>query len=160
MSEPPIKSGGESETSTPVLTPKQNAWQAAKFTLFSVSAGLIQLGSFELFIKALGLKYWLSYGMALVLSVLWNFTFNRRYTFRSDMNVPQAMGLVFLFYVVFAPLSTWWGHILTRAGWNEDVVMVGTMLVNFVTEYLYQRFVVYKKSIDTNDVAARAKEKK
>ena len=141
------------------LTSKQNLWQAAKFTLFSASAGIIQLIAFELFIKGLGWSYGLSYWIALVLSVLWNFTFNRRYTFRSDLNVPRAMGLVFLFYVVFAPLSTWWGQALTQAGWQEDLVMVGTMGINFVTEYIYQRFVVYRGTIDTNDVANRTKEK-
>lgn len=136
-----------------------SGWQALKFTLFSASAGIIQLGSFELFSKALGWPYWLAYGTALVLSVLWNFTFNRRYTFRSDMNIPRAMTLVFLFYLVFTPLSTWIGHVLTQGGANEDLVIIGTMLVNFVTEFLYQRFVVYRKSIDTNDVARRAQEK-
>ena len=136
-----------------------SGWQALKFTLFSASAGIIQLGSFELFSKALHWPYWLAYGVALVLSVLWNFTFNRRYTFRSDMNIPRAMTLVFLFYLVFTPLSTWIGHVLTQGGANEDLVLICTMLVNFVTEFLYQRFVVYRKSIDTNDVARRAKEK-
>lgn len=138
---------------------KQSAWQALKFTLFSISAGIIQIASFELFSKILNLPYWLAYGTALVLSVLWNFTFNRRYTFRSDMNVPRAMTLVFLYYLVFTPLSTWGGHALTQGGANEDLVLIGTMLVNFVTEFLYQRFVVYRKSIDTNDVAQRAREK-
>ena len=136
---------------------RKNAWQALKFTLFSASAGIIELGSFELFSKVLLWEYWLSYGIALILSVLWNFTFNRRYTFRSDMNVPKAMALVFLYYVAFAPLSIWWGHELTNAGWNEDVVMIGTMLINFVTEYLYQRFVVYRNSMDTNDIAGKGK---
>ena len=130
-------------------TSKQNAWQAVKFTLFSVSAGIIQLASFELFIKIFQWEYWLSYGTALILSILWNFTFNRRYTFRSNMNIMRSMGLVFLFYVIFVPLSTWWGHALTQARWNEDIVLIITMLINFVTEYLYQRFVVYRNNIDT-----------
>lgn len=132
-------------------------WQAVKFTLFSISAGVIQILSFELLSKALGLTYWVSYLVALVLSVLWNFTFNRRYTFRSDCNIPKAMGLVALYYLVFTPLSTWWGSALTGAGWNEDLVLVGTMLINFVTEFLFQKFVVYRNAIDTNDVAKRAK---
>ena len=134
-------------------------WQALKFTLFSISAGVIQIGSFELFSKAFGWDYLPAYLTSLVLSVLWNFTFNRRYTFRSDANVPRAMALVALFYVVFTPLSAWWGDALTKMGWNEDLVMVGTMLINFVTEFLYQKFVVYRGMIDTNDVARRAMEK-
>ena len=136
-----------------------SGWQALKFTLFSASAGIIQFGSTEAFLQILHWPYWLAFGVGLVLSVLWNFTFNRRYTFRSDMNIPRAMTLVFLFYLVFTPLSTWIGHVLTEGGANEDLVIIGTMLVNFVTEFLYQRFVVYRKSIDTNDVARRAQEK-
>ena len=139
---------------------KVSGRQALKFTLFSASAGAIQLGSFELFSKALNFPYWLAYVIALVLSVLWNFTFNRRYTFRSDMDIPRAMFLVFLFYLAFTPLSTWAGHLLTEGGANEDLVLIGTMLVNFVTEFLYQRFVVYRKSVDTNDVAEKARRKK
>lgn len=138
---------------------KAEAWQALKFTLFSASAGIIQIGTFELFSKVFQWPYMYSYLFSLVLSVLWNFTFNRRYTFRSDANVPRAMLLVALFYLVFTPLSTWWGTALTNAGWNADLVMVGTMLINFVTEFLYQKFVVYRGMIDTNDVAKRAMEK-
>ena len=95
----------------------------------------------------------------LVLSVLWNFTFNRRYTFRSDASVARSMLLVALFYAVFTPVSTWWGHALTTAGWNDFLVLAGTMVINFVTEFLYQRFVVYRNRIDTNDVARRASQK-
>lgn len=138
---------------------RAEAWQAIKFTLFSASAGVIQVVSFELLSKALKLPYWGSYLTALCLSVLWNFTFNRRYTFRSDASVPRAMGLVALFYAVFTPLSTWGGSALTGAGWNEDLVLVITMLLNFVLEFLYQKFVVYRNLTDTNDVARRAMEK-
>lgn len=138
-------------------TGKQTAWQALKFTLFSASAGIIQMISFTLFNEYLHFRYWLAYGLALVLSVLWNFTFNRRYTFRSDMNVPRAMALVFLFYLVFTPVSILIGDDLANQGINKYLILIGTMLVNFVTEYLYQRFVVYRKTIDTNDVAQKAK---
>ena len=138
---------------------KQNVWQALKFTLFSASAGIIQVAAFGLLDAVFHAPYWLAYGLALVLSVLWNFTFNRRYTFRSDLNIPRAMALVFLFYVVFTPLSTLLGEWLTQRGANEYLVLAGTMLINFVTEYLYQRFVVYRKTIDTNDIAQKAKAK-
>lgn len=138
---------------------KKTAWQAVKFTLFSASAGIIQFAAFALLDGVLCLPYWAAYGIALVLSVLWNFTFNRRYTFRSDMDVPRAMALVFLFYLVFTPLSTWLGNLLTNAGANEYLVLIGTMLVNFVSEYLYQRFVVYRKTIDTNDLVKTADKK-
>ncbi len=146
------------EQAKPAVTPgRAAAWRAAKFTLFSASAGLIQIGGFALFNEALHFPYWLGYGLALILSVLWNFTFNRRYTFRSDCNVPKAMALVFLFYLVFTPLSTWGGNALAEGGVNEYVVLSGTMITNFITEFAYQRFVVYRHAIDTNDVAARAR---
>ena len=130
-------------------------WQVVKFTLFSISAGLIQIAAFTLMETVFHLPYWPSYLTALVLSVLWNFTFNRRYTFRSDASVARSMLLVALFYAVFTPVSTWWGHALTTAGWNDFLVLAGTMVVNFVTEFLYQRFVVYRNRIDTNDLARR-----
>ncbi len=136
-----------------------SVWQVVKFTLFSISAGLIQVAAFTLMETVFHLPYWPSYLTALVLSVLWNFTFNRRYTFRSDASVGRSMLLVALFYVVFTPVSTWWGHVLTSAGWNDFLVLAITMAVNFVTEFLYQRFVVYRNRIDTNDVARRANEK-
>ena len=136
-----------------------SVWQVLKFTLFSISAGLIQIAAFTLMETVFHLPYWPSYLTALVLSVLWNFTFNRRYTFRSDASVARSMLLVALFYAVFTPVSTWWGHALTTAGWNDFLVLAGTMVVNFVTEFLYQRCVVYRNRIDTNDVARRASKK-
>ena len=134
-------------------------WQMIKFTLFSISAGIIQVASFTVLETVFHLPYWPSYLTALILSVLWNFTFNRRYTFRSDANITRSMVLVALFYVVFTPLSTWGGDALTKAGWNDFLVLAITMLLNFVLEFLYQRFVVYRGKIDTNDVARRAEEK-
>ncbi len=130
---------------------KKEFLRTVKFTLFSISAGIIQTVSFAVFEELLHLEHWLSYLLALVLSVLWNFTLNRKYTFQSAANVPVAMVKLALFYVVFTPLSTWWTAVLTGEGflWNEYVVLVLTMLVNFVTEYLFQRLVMYRKSIDT-----------
>jgi len=138
---------------------KGSLWQIIKFTLFSASAGIIQVAAFALMETVFHLPYWPSYLTALILSVLWNFTFNRRYTFRSDANVPRSMLLVGLFYVVFTPASTWWGDALTKAGWNDFLVLAITMIANFVLEYLYQRFVVYRGLIDNNDVAKRAQNK-
>lgn len=127
--------------------------RSLKFVLFSASAGIIQVASFTLLNELLSISYWISYLISLVLSVLWNFTLNRKYTFRSAANVPVAMVKVALFYLVFTPLSTWWTAALTEPAygilWNEYVVLVCTMLINFVTEYLYDRFVVFGRSIDT-----------
>ena len=149
---------------------KHEAWQAVKFTLFSASAGIIQIGTYTLMYEALGWAPWLSYLISLILSVLWNFTFNRTYTFRSDADVGRSMLLVALFYVVFTPLSTWWTAALTGENpftaqkaaqeplVNNYVVQIGTMLINFVTEFLYQKFVVYRGTIDTNDIAKKNKD--
>ena len=121
-----------------------------KFTLFSISAGVIQLGSDIIFNEVLHMVPWLSYLLSLVLSVLWNFTLNRKFTFHSAANVPIAMLKVAGFYLVFTPLSTWWTAVLTgQLLWNEYVVLAGTMIVNFVSEYLFDRFFVFGKSIDT-----------
>ena len=130
---------------------KKEFLRSVKFILFSISAGMIQIASFTLLETVLHLPHWLSYLCSLVLSVLWNFTFNRKFTFHSAANVPVAMALVALFYLVFTPLSTWWTAVLTgpKFGWNEYVVLILTMLTNFVTEYLYQRFVVFRKTLDT-----------
>lgn len=130
---------------------KKELIRTMKFVLFSASAGIIQVLSFTLFEEVLHWEHWISYLVSLVLSVLWNFTLNRKFTFYSANNVPIAMLKVAVFYVVFTPLSTWWTAVLTGAqvGWNEYLVLVGTMLINFATEYLYDRFVVFGKSIDT-----------
>ncbi len=125
--------------------------RVVKFTLFSMSAGLIELGSFALFNELLHLPYWLSYLMALVLSVLWNFTLNRKFTFKSAANVPVAMLKVAAYYAVFTPLSSWLEHYYTMTlGWNEYVATILNMVLNFVTEFLYQRFFVFGSSLDTS----------
>lgn len=127
---------------------KKELWRAIKFTLFSISAGIIQIGSFallELFIKT----YWIAYLISLVLSIVWNFTLNRQYTFKSTANVPIAMAKVFGFYLVFTPLSTYLGHLAEGAGINDFIILVITMLSNFVLEFLFCKFVVYRGQEDT-----------
>ena len=124
--------------------------RVVKFTLFSISAGLIEMGTFALLNELLHLPYWVSYLLALVLSVLWNFTLNRKFTFQSAANVPVAMLKVAAYYAVFTPLSAWLEHRLTMdLGWNEYLVTAVNMLLNFATEFLYQRFFVFGKTIDT-----------
>ena len=125
--------------------------RAVKFTLFSISAGIIQIGSFTLMYELMKLDYWVSYLVSLLLSIIWNFTFNRRYTFKSANNVKIAMLLVLAFYIVFTPVSTVLGHIATERGINGYIVEIITMLSNFVLEYLYTRFIVYRNSCDTRE---------
>ncbi|MBQ6552760.1 MAG: GtrA family protein [Clostridia bacterium] len=129
---------------------KKEFVRTIKFMLFSISAGIIQIGSFTLMNEVWHLPYWVSYLIALVLSVLWNFTLNRKFTFKSANNVPIAMLKVAGYYAVFTPLSTMLEHYLTMTlGWNEYLVTVINMFINLVTEFLFQRFFVFGKSIDS-----------
>ena len=121
-----------------------------KFTLFSLSAGIIEIGLFELLDNFTNWKYWPCYLIALTASVIWNFTLNRNYTFNSANNVPIAMFKVFCFYLVFTPVSTILGNYLAETlKWNGTIVTLINMVLNFTTEYLYDRFYVFKDSIDT-----------
>lgn len=128
---------------------KETAWQAVKFTLFSASAGIIQVASFTLLNELVNWPYWPAYLISLVLSVLWNFTLNRRYTFKSAANVPVAMAKVFGFYLVFTPLSTWLGQLAENAGVNEYIILAVTMISNFVLEFVFTKFVVYRGQENT-----------
>lgn len=129
---------------------KKESWlQVIKFTLFSISAGLIQIGSFSLFNEVLKLEYWTSYLTSLLLSIIWNFTFNRKFTFKSAANVPLAMLKVLGYYAIFTPLTTWGGNALEAIGWNEYLVLGLSMLLNFITEFLFTKYVVYRHQINT-----------
>ncbi len=142
------------------LTKKQNFIQVIKFTIISISAGLVEMAVFALLNDVIHLgSYWVCYLPALVCSVLWNFTINRRYTFKSANNVKIAMLKIFLFYCAFTPLSTWWGDALEGAGWHEWLVLAFTMIINFASEFLYCRFFVYKNQMNNNDVAKKEMEK-
>ena len=139
---------------------KKEFVRTIKFLLFSISAGAIQLGSFTLMNEVWHLPYWVSYLIALVLSVLWNFTLNRKFTFKSANNVPIAMLKVAAYYAVFTPLSTLLERFLADTlGWNGYLVTAINMILNFVTEFLYQRFYVFGNSIDTNELAKKEREK-
>ena len=141
-----------------------NVIQAIKFALFSASAGIVQVVSFTLLneivlpninvqneklMEILSSEYGVCYLIALILSVLWNFTFNRRFTFKSAANIPIAMAKVFGFYLIFTPVSTWLGNAATGKGINEYIVLGLTMLSNMVLEYLFCKFVVYKNQENT-----------
>ena len=134
---------------------KNEFLRVLKFIGFSASAGLIEFGAFTLLNETTSWSYWPCYLIALVCSVIWNFTLNREFTFKSANNVPVAMFKVFLFYCVFTPASTWWGHALTDwAGWNDYLVLFFTMAINLTTEFLYDRFFVFRDSMNTNKRAS------
>ncbi len=142
------------------MTKKENIIQMVKFALISASAGIIQFGSYTLLHElihweAMGVSadsaHMFSYLPSLILSVIWNFTINRKFTFKSANNVPIAMIKVAVFYCIFTPLSTWWGKELVALNINNYIVEIGTMLVNLVTEYLWDRFIVFRGSMNTRD---------
>lgn len=134
--------------------------RSVKFVLFSISAGVVEIGVFTLLQELTDWDYWACYLPALVLSVVWNFTLNREYTFRSANNVPVAMLKVAAYYAVFTPLTTILGDWLAKScEWNEYLITGLNMALNFVTEYLYDRYVVFGKSIDTNKRAKKSKGK-
>lgn len=127
-----------------------------KFAIFSISAGVIEFASFALLDVFTNWDYWLKYLIALILSVLWNFTLNRHFTFRSAGNVPIAMLKVACFYLVFTPVTTILGNYLVETlGWNDLLVTIINMAFNLVTEYLYDRYIVFRKTIDTNKLAKK-----
>jgi putative flippase GtrA len=135
---------------TPIQTQKEESTvQMIKFFFFSISAGIIQALSFTLLYEIAHLIYWPSYLIALTLSVLWNFTLNRKFTFKSANNIPIAMIKVAIFYAVFTPLSTWWGDQLTKINWNAYLVLFLTMITNLITEFIYTKYIVYRNSINT-----------
>ena len=120
-----------------------------KFTIFAISAGIIQVIVFSIMESLLKFGYWLSELTSLILSIIWNFTLNRKITFKSATNIPIAALKVGIFYLIFTPTSTYLGNYLVEIGINDYLVLAGTMLSNFILEYLYDRFFVFGKSIDT-----------
>ncbi|MEG1500061.1 MAG: GtrA family protein [Clostridia bacterium] len=133
---------------------KKETVRAFKYLFFTASAGIVQIASFTLLNEAFHMQYWAAYFIGLTLSVIWNFTFNRKFTFKSVANIPLAMLKVIAYYAVFTPLSIWWGNALTAAGWNEYLILAFTMIINFITEFAFYTFVVFRHSIDS---AANAK---
>jgi putative flippase GtrA len=129
---------------------KKTIWEFCKFTFFSCTAGIIQILSFTVLFEVLNIPYWVAYLTALVLSVLYNFTINRKFTFKEVTNIPVAMFKIFVYYCLFTPLSTWGGHFLTDdLNWNEYVVLAISMIANFVTEYLVYKIFVFSKDKKT-----------
>lgn len=157
------------------LTKKDNILQVIKFVCFSASAGVIQVVTFTLLNEffpdieggnvitqwLFGSEYGAKYLVALILSVLWNFTFNRKFTFKSAANIKTAMLKVFGFYCVFTSVSVILGEIAAKHftwSFSEYVILAVTMLTNMLTEFLFCRFFVYKDSMNTNSVAEKDKE--
>lgn len=141
------------------LTKRQTIVQVAKFVAFSMGAGIIQIVSYTLIHEISGWAHWKCYLPSLILSVLYNFTVNRRYTFKSATNVPIAMLKVAFYYCIFTPVSTYLGNLAETAGINNYIIEAVTMVCNLVTEFLVCRFWVYRNSINTNKLAEKEKTK-
>ena len=137
------------------LSTKETIIQVIKFVAFSMGAGIIQIGSYTLIHELTDCVHWKAYLPSLVLSVLYNFTVNRKFTFKSATNVPVAMLKVALFYCVFTPVSLYLGQMAENAGVNNYIVEAVTMACNLITEYLYCRFVVYRGTMNTNNLAKK-----
>lgn len=140
---------------------------------FTQSAGIIQVLTFTLlsevviklpaiqsamesnatFARIMQNEYGPMYLTALILSVVWNFTFNRKFTFKSAANVPVAMLKVFAFYLVFTPISTLLGNYFTAKFADVSainyIVLGLTMATNMITEFLYDKFVVFRGQENT-----------
>lgn len=123
--------------------------QMIKFTLFSISAGIVQVSSFAVLNEIFHWLYWPAYLTSLILSIIWNFTVNRRFTFKSAANIPVAMLKLFGYYAVFTPLTTWLGHLAEQSGINDYIILAVTMILNFITEFLFCKFVIYKNQENT-----------
>ena len=139
---------------------RKETLRVVKFVMFSISAGVIEILSFTLLNELTDWPYWPCYLIALILSVIWNFTLNRKFTFKSVANVPVAMAKILAFYCVFTPVTTILGNYLAESlHWDEYIVTGINMGLNISTEYLYDRFVVFRKTLDTNNLAQRQREK-
>ena len=139
---------------------RKETLRVVKFVMFSISAGVIEILSFTLLNELTDWPYWPCYLIALILSVIWNFTLNRKFTFKSVANVPVAMAEILAFYCVFTPVTTILGNYLAESlHWNEYIVTGINMGLSISTEYLYDRFVVFRKTLDTNNLAQRQREK-
>ena len=124
-------------------------FRALKFLIISISAGIIQIGSFTLMNEVFKFNYWVAYLVSLLLSIIWNFTINRKVTFKASDNYKISMLLVLAFYAVFTPVSTILGNLAETSGVNEYLVLAVTMVANFLLEFVYCRYVVYRKTCDT-----------
>lgn len=143
--------------------------QFIKYALCAASAGIIQIvlfsilqtvlpkdmGNIHFIVEDMQLGTFIATTVALCASILWNFTFNRKFTFKDAGNVPLAMFLAFLFYVPFYPFQTWYVHtIKTLLSHHINVDGAGiiaeasVMAINFALEFIWQKFVVFRKPKD------------
>lgn len=145
---------------------RKGVMQFIKYALCAASAGIIQIVLFSILqavipsngktihfiVEDMDLVTFIATTVALCASILWNFTFNRKFTFKDAGNVPKAMVLAFLFYVPFYPFQTWYVHTIksflvgTIGVDGAGIIAEGTvMIINFALEFMWQKFVVFRK---------------
>lgn len=148
--------------------------QFIKYALCAASAGIIQFLTFTILqavipddgktihflVEDMSVVTFSATTVALCLSILWNFTLNRKFTFKDAGNVPKAMILAFIFYIPFYPFQTWYVHTIKEllgASINIDaagIIAEGTvMIMNFILEFIWQKFVVFRKEKPTQEQA-------
>lgn len=151
---------------------RKGVMQFIKYALCAASAGIIQIVLFSILqavipsngktihfiVEDMDLVTFIATTVALCASILWNFTFNRKFTFKDAGNVPKAMILAFLFYVPFYPFQTWYVHtiksLLVEAIGTDGagIIAEGTvMIINFALEFMWQKFVVFRKPKDKQE---------
>lgn len=154
----------EETSSTPLqegeLSKKQQFIQFLKFLAFSISAGVIQFLSFSVLYEWTGwLEWWPSHLISVTLSVIWNFTFNRKFTFKSASNVPLAMILIIIYYAAYIPASVFGGNALEAIGWNGLLVEAIMMVINFITEFFWDKYIVFNDKV-VNKILSKVKKGK
>lgn len=151
----------EKAVTTATKKDRKELFRAIKFAIVSMSAGIVELGTFTLMNELTNLKYWPCYLTALIASIIWCYTVNRRYTFKSGKSIPVVLAYAAGFYAVFTPATTILGNYLAETlMWNEYIVTIINMTLNLVLEYLYDTYVVYRNDMDNNSLAMKEKAKK
>ena len=135
-------------------------FRTIKYFIVAASAGLIQFGVNVLLFKVTPMPYWICYDIALILSVIWNFTINRKATFKSVGNIPIAMLKVLGYYAVFGPIATVAAVFVKEDNPYYWLITIGLIIINGVTEYLFMRLFVFRKEIDSAVKAKEAKQTK
>lgn len=146
------------------IAKRQGVMQFIKYALCAASAGIIQIVLFTILdsviksdktihfiVEDMTLGTFIATTVALCASILWNFTFNRKFTFKDASNVPKAMILAFLFYVPFYPFQTWYVYTIKElliphiGSWAGIIAEATVMIINFALEFMWQKFVVFRK---------------
>lgn len=118
------------------------------FLYFSLGAGVIKLVSFlllSLIDSGHGAVLVLAEIVSVVLSGLFNFTWNRKFTFRSTNNIVPGMFLYGLYSLIATPAVASFIVDLTRRGWADWLAKAMKMALHFILDSLYCKFVIFRQ---------------